>query len=326
MKPALGRVLGLFIFLAVAGLAVAWKFLHRPPPQSAGALGEAATLHGKIGGEKAGFADDPQIASALAKYRITLDARKAGSVEMVRESTAGVDFLWPASQVNVEDFRSAAGGTPAQAEEVFHSPLVFYSWDVITDVLMTNGLVQKQGETYYLTELVKLIALVEQKKKWADLGLSQFYSSILIHTTDPARSNSGNTWAALLASTCNDGEVLTADKTLNTNPRSPNESQPSDWQVHGGSVERKTVSAQAQHRARAGGCAPMGQEGEGSRVFAPHRCRLLDLDGVQAPIVGDQQINLSSVFVTIVVERRVLPLMPPRLEHFTDDIGLQDRP
>jgi hypothetical protein len=212
MKPALGRVLGLFIFLAVAGLAVGWKFLHRLPPQSAGAQGEAVTLHGKIGGEKAGFADDPQIASALAKYRITLEARKAGSVEMVRESTAGVDFLWPASQVNVEDFHSAAGGTPAQAEEVFHSPLVFYSWDIITDVLMTNGIVQKQGEIYYLTGLAKLIALVEQRKKWADLGLSQFYSSILIHTTDPARSNSGNTWAALLASTYNDGEVLTADK------------------------------------------------------------------------------------------------------------------
>jgi hypothetical protein len=60
--------------------------------------------------------------------------------------------------------------------------------------------------------LTKLIALIDQKKKWADLGLSQFYSSILIHTTDPARSNSGNTWAALLASTYNGGEVLTADK------------------------------------------------------------------------------------------------------------------
>lgn len=211
MKPAFGRVLGVLIGLAVVGVAVGWKLLHRPPKAAAAALGEPATLQGKLGGEKAGFAEDPQVVAALARYGLTLNIRKAGSVEMTRESVADLDFLWPASQVNLEDFR-AAGGSPAQAEEAFHSPLVFYSWDVITEALVTNGLVQKEAETYYLTDLPKLIGLIDQKKKWPDLGLSQFRSSILIHTTDPARSNSGNTWAALLASAYNDGEVLTADK------------------------------------------------------------------------------------------------------------------
>ncbi len=211
MKTALARTLGLLIFLAVIGIAIGWKFMHRPPKEAEGAVGAPVTLAGKVGGEKAGFIENPQTAAALAKYQITLSAKKAGSVEMVRESTAGLDFIWPASQVNLEDFK-ATGSAVAQSEEVFHSPLVFYSWDVITDALLTNGIVQKMGESYYVTDLPKLITLIDQKKKWADVGLSQFYSSILIHTTDPARSNSGNTWAALLASTYNGGEVLTADK------------------------------------------------------------------------------------------------------------------
>jgi hypothetical protein len=211
MKTALGRVFGILIFLAVIGIAIGWKKMHRPPKESTGALGAPVTLTGKIGGEKAGFLEDPDTLKALAKYQITLNVKKEGSVEMVREPSTGLDFLWPASQVNYEDFK-AAGGSPAQTEDVFHSPLVFYSWDIITDALITNGIVQKINETYYVTNLAKLIDLMDQKKKWADMGLPQFYSSILIHTTDPARSNSGNTWAALLASTYNGGEVLTADK------------------------------------------------------------------------------------------------------------------
>src|SRR5262245_31278470 len=207
MKSSIGRLLGVIIFLAVGGIAVMWKFKNGPPKQSEAAMGPPVTLTGKIGGEKAGLIDDPEVAKILARYQITLNAQKAGSVEMIREPTAGVNFLWPASQVNLENFREI-GGQPAQAEEIFHSPLVFYSWDVITDALMTNAVVEKSGETYYVTDLARLISLIDQKKKWRDLGLAQFYSPVQIHATDPARSNSGNTWAALLASAYNDGEVL----------------------------------------------------------------------------------------------------------------------
>src|SRR5262249_35710173 len=38
------------------------------------------------------------------------------------------------------------------------------------------------------------------------------YSAVLIQSTDPAKSNSGNMWAALLANTYNGGDVLTPDK------------------------------------------------------------------------------------------------------------------
>ncbi len=211
MKTAFGRILGILIFVGIAGIAIGWKYLNRPPEQAKAAVGAPVTLSGKIGGEKAGFVEDPEVKGLLGRYQITLDAKKAGSVELVRGPTAGLNFLWPANQVNLESFMEL-GGDPAQTEEIFHSPLVFYAWDIIADALVTNGIVEKVGATYFVTDLAKLVDLVDQKKKWADLGLSQYYSAVLIHTTDPARSNSGNTWAALLASTYNGGDVLTADK------------------------------------------------------------------------------------------------------------------
>src|SRR5262249_8644218 len=157
---------------------------------------------GKIGGEKTGFLDDSDVRSLLGKSGIQLEVKKEGSVEMIREAAAGQNFLWPASQLNLESFRES-GGSFVQAEEIFQSPLVFYTWDTITDVLMTNGIVEKIGDTYYAVDLAKLISWVDQKKKWKDVGLSQLYSAVLIQSTDPAKSNSGNMWAALLANTYN---------------------------------------------------------------------------------------------------------------------------
>ena len=217
MKPNFARIAGVLILLAAIGAGIGWKLLKRSGT-SERAASPPVTLTGKIGGEKAGFLDDPEVRSLLAKSSIALDVKKEGSVEMMREAAAGQSFLWPASQLNLESFRES-GGNPVQAEEIFQSPLVFYSWDTITDALVTNGIVEKVGETYYVTNLAKLVDWVDQKKKWKDIGLNQLYSSILIQSTDPAKSNSGNMWASLLANTYNGGEVLTPDKADSVLPK-----------------------------------------------------------------------------------------------------------
>ena len=213
MKPNVGRILGVFILLAAIGLGVGWKFLKGRPSAATAeqAGGPPVKLVGKIGGEKTGFLDDTEVQKALADSGITLSVKKEGSVEMVREPVGGVNFLWPASQVNVESFREA-GGTLAQTEEIFQSPLVFYSWDNITAVLVSNGIVEIVSNVCYVVDLPKLVNWVDLKKKWGEIGLPQLYSPILIQSTDPARSNSGNMWAALLANTYNGGEVLTTEK------------------------------------------------------------------------------------------------------------------
>ena len=227
MKPHLGRIAGVLIFLAAIAAGVVWQFRPHPvtanqpgsmtsaAPGSVGVpgvpVGPEVALMGKVGGEKIGFLEDPVLKSLLARSGLSITAKKAGSVEMVRDPVTGQNFLWPASQVDLENFKSA-GGSAMQAEEIFQSPLVFYSWDIVTDALVTNGIVERLGETFYVVDLAKLVALVDRKAKWTELGLTRFYSSVLIQSTDPARSNSGNMWAALLANTYNGGDVLTSDK------------------------------------------------------------------------------------------------------------------
>ena len=51
-----------------------------------------------------------------------------------------------------------------QSQNIFHSPLVFYSWDLITAVLQQHGLVERQGGPYYVSDLAGLIKLVEEAR------------------------------------------------------------------------------------------------------------------------------------------------------------------
>ena len=56
-----------------------------------------------------------------------------------------------------------------------------------------------------------LVSLIQNDTSWADIGLAELYGNISVDTTDPARSNSGNMFAALLANVLNGGQTLTED-------------------------------------------------------------------------------------------------------------------
>ena len=174
------------------------------------------TVTGKAGSEKIAFLQSDEMQKILRKHDLQVNVRKAGSVEMVRE-TSVQDFLWPASQVNVEFFTSS-GGRSLASENIFNSPIVLYSWDIVTDALVKNGIVDHKKGVNYIVDLPKLLALIVDHKSWKDIGLSQLYGKMIIRTTDPTKSNSGNMFAALVANTLNNGEVVTADTVDNVLP------------------------------------------------------------------------------------------------------------
>jgi len=100
---------------------------------------------------------------------------------------------------------------------IFNSPIVFYSWDNVTEALIKNGIVKKQNNSYYIIDMPKLIDLITKGKKWSDIGLTDLYGSISVISTDPTKSNSGNMFAGLLGNMLNKGEVLdegSVDKVL----------------------------------------------------------------------------------------------------------------
>ncbi len=201
------KYLGVVLLALVVAVTVVWQWQRSQRPV-------AVTVVGRAGGEKSGFLQDSEVQAYLQqRHGITVKAQRYGSVEMVLEPPAGQDFLWPASEVDVEYYRDR-GGPLLQSRNLLYSPLVFYSWDVVTAGLMQRGLVNQRGEAYYLPDLPQLITLMEARTPWAELGLPQLYGSVKMLATDPAKSNSGNSFAGLLANLMNHGDVVTpADAT-----------------------------------------------------------------------------------------------------------------
>ena len=209
------KFLGLIILLAVAAGAAFFMFYDGKLAELSGSGPKKVSsgvviAAGRAGSEKINFLQSEKVQEQLLEQGLKVEVRKSGSVEMVQEAVSGDDFLWPASQGNVESFKNS-GSMIQQTADIFNSPLVLYSWDIVTDALIKAGIVQHKEGVNYIVDLPKLLEHVMAKKQWKEIGLSQLYGSIIIRTTDPAKSNSGNMFAALTANTLNHGEVVTAE-------------------------------------------------------------------------------------------------------------------
>jgi len=201
------RLIGIGILLLVVVAALVYRWTQASPPE--------VTLHGYVGGEKVGFLDDEKVRGLLRKrYGAVLDYAKAGSIEMVTGKTEGMDFLWPSSQVAFELYKTLQGNALAKGEVIFYSPIVLYSWDIVADALVREGIVQIRDSVYYITDFPKLIGMVQRGTPWRDIGLTELYGKVTMISTDPNKSNSGNMFAGLLANMmC--GDVAT-DATIDT--------------------------------------------------------------------------------------------------------------
>jgi hypothetical protein len=208
------RFAGLLLLAAAIAVVLFYSMKHKP--SAVASSPDRITVKGLVGGEKSGLLDDEQVKKILAdRYNIAIDYSKRGSIEMVSGDVAGNDFLWPSSQFAAQLFLDRQ--QVAKSETIFNSPIVFYSWNIVTDALTNQKLVQKHGATYYLSDAPGLVKLISGGAKWKDVGLPQLYGKVTIYSTDPTRSNSGTMFAALLTTLLNDGDVpddASADKHL----------------------------------------------------------------------------------------------------------------
>ena len=174
---------------------------------------EPVTVRIFYGGEKSALLADPAVQAVLKAHAVTLDATKAGSVEMVTSlDTRGKDCLWPSNGLAV-GLAKEAGKVVLGEDTIFNSPVVLYAWDEVAAALVKAGVVRDQGGML-VADTVALGGLISGGKRWKeDLGLD-LYGPFRVISTDPVKSNSGNIWAALLATALNGGQVPTlADAT-----------------------------------------------------------------------------------------------------------------
>jgi hypothetical protein len=98
-----------------------------------------------------------------------------------------------------------AGRTITGDTTIFNSPIVLYAWADVADALIAKGVVAKRNDGFLTADVAKIGALIDANARWKeDLGLN-IYGPFRIFSTDPAKSNSGNIWAGLLATVFNNG-------------------------------------------------------------------------------------------------------------------------
>ncbi|MDX8377895.1 MAG: hypothetical protein R8L53_07715 [Mariprofundales bacterium] len=207
------KLIGIMLFLLVAMSIAMWQMSQDEGFQkkvNSKSVLNTTTVQIVIGGEKTAFLRNPEVQAILKeRYGLAVFVKKAGSLEMVSGMPlTNIDALWPSNQIAVEIFRKQ-GQQPLAVENIFNSPLVIYSYDIVATALEEYGIVQQQQQAYYIVDFIRLLAMMESGSSWQDIGLSQLYGNIAIRSTDPTRSNSGNIFAGLLANMRNGGQVVT---------------------------------------------------------------------------------------------------------------------
>ncbi len=201
-------LLGLLILGAVAAISVGATFVDLGSLTRKVERRDPIMVSIYYGGEKAALLANPRVADIIVnRYRITLQATKAGSIEMATTlSSAGRDCLWPSNAVAVEMARSS-GKTVLGDETIFNSPIVFFAWSEVADALIAKGTVRQGNDGILTADVAAIGQLIESGARWKeDLGVN-VYGTFKILSTDPAKSNSGNIWAALLATSLDGGKT-----------------------------------------------------------------------------------------------------------------------
>jgi hypothetical protein len=214
----LGLGLLVVVGLVVGGLLAVQNFFPGASPVAPNVTatrGPAVTINGYIGSEKEGFLLNPEVQRLLKdRYNITVQFTKIGSLDMVKPETdlTGRDYLWPGNQVAFAIYRDR-GGRFQRVENIFSSPLVFFSWSDVVDGLAKNGVARQRGDAWYL-DLAAFIRNNTAGKTWSDYGVSGLSGRASVVSTDPSRSSSGGLFAALLASQYAGGDTVVSDASI----------------------------------------------------------------------------------------------------------------
>ncbi len=198
MKKRIWGLILLVVIIAGAGFYM-WQDSQKK---------EEVNITGLIGGEKIGLVESDNFKKDIKDdYNLTFDYSKDGSLDMVNSYPDDIDYLFPSSQLALELFKHN-GGSYKESDIVFNTPIVLYSRKLVVDGLIKEGIVDKQDNVYYI-DMVKLSKLMDEEKNWIDIGIDDLYGQVLVDTTDPNKSNSGNMFLGLLANALNGNKSIT---------------------------------------------------------------------------------------------------------------------
>ena len=215
-------LLGILLFAVIVGAGIGISKLINPQ-EPAVQYPKTVTVYGAVGGGKENFLADPDVNRIMAeRYGISVQNDPWSNGKLIKNelkytdknngSTGTVDFVFFSDQRYYEYYQLDAkeGEAPRlpkkRAEIILNTPIVFYSWKEVVDVLAKENIVTERDGVCYITDMNKLLDYITAGKKWKDIGLN-IYGSINIGSTDPVTSSPGATYYGLLASILSDGQL-----------------------------------------------------------------------------------------------------------------------
>ena len=215
-------ILGILLFAVIIGAGIGISRLINPPEPVA-QYPKTVTVYGAVGGGKENFLADPDVNRIMAeRYGISVQNDPWSNGKLIRNeltytdknngSTGTVDFVFFSDQRYYEYYQLDAkeGEAPRlpkqRAEIILNTPIVFYSWKEVVDVLEKENIVTERDGVCYITDMNKLLEYITTEKKWKDIGLN-IYGNINIGSTDPVTSSPGATYYGLLASMLSEGQL-----------------------------------------------------------------------------------------------------------------------
>ncbi|OZG57256.1 hypothetical protein BMYO_2046 [Bifidobacterium myosotis] len=203
------KVIGLIALLVAVAVVlgvVVWRSSQPKPAEPV----QAVKVDGYLGGEKIGLFDDDEFKALATKAGLDVNYRKAGSLAMMDADRKGLDYLFPSSRTAVE-YGKSKGVKATRQDIVFNSPIVVYTHRAVAEGLVAGGLMTKDESGVYRLDMAKAVDAMVADKSWTDVGYAAGYGQFRIDSTDPVQSNSGNEYAALIATVLNGGTPATVD-------------------------------------------------------------------------------------------------------------------
>lgn len=168
---------------------------------------EIESIHILYGNEKKELLKDPEFQKILRKkHGIVIKGDRMEGVKLPEEPPKGIDALWPSGEWSALMFRQQNPNLQYKIHNIFSSPIVFFSWPEVTDVLIRQGVVQKRKNLYFASDMKKLLDMGNQT--WESVRLPQQKGRITVRSADPRESNAGFLTIGLAAVALNDGNEM----------------------------------------------------------------------------------------------------------------------
>lgn len=210
-KQVVGIIIFIILILIIIGIG-----LYKNKTDEGEIFGkELKTVYVATGGGKEAFIADADVVRIMENrygLNIIYDNWSNGKLivkPLVREDgNSKYDAMFTSDQRFYDAYKLAPNKEEGQADRysvldgglTLNTPIVIYSWGKVVDALEAEGIVTKNEDVYYISDMDKLLEYILEGKKWSDIGLNELYGNINIASTDPVTSSPGATYYGLLLS------------------------------------------------------------------------------------------------------------------------------